>query len=122
MRASFTIAGRLPSYNEYINSCRRAWYIGASFKKKQTKRVSMELIAAGVPKFTRPVLMHFRWFERDRRRDRDNIRSGEKYIMDALTERERITNDTQKWVIDSHHEILLDKQNPRIEIDIEEIQ
>ena len=121
MKASFTIPGRLPSFNEYVNACRRKWFIGASFKKKQTKIISAWIIAGRVPVFTQPVVMTFRWFERDKRRDRDNIRSAEKYIMDALVERLRIKNDTQKWVIDSRHEIAVDKENPRVEITIEEV-
>ena len=120
MKASFTIPGRLPSLNDYINACKRAWYIGDSFKKKQVKIVSTFIIACNVPVFERPVYMLFRWFEKNKRRDRDNIRSAEKYIMDALKDRGRIRNDTQKWVLDSRHEISVDEKNPRVEVEIEE--
>jgi hypothetical protein len=120
MTFTFTIHGRLPSFNEYVNACRRAWFIGASFKKRQTQFIGRAIVAAGVPVFTKPVVMTFRWFERDKRRDRDNIRSGEKYVMDALKETRRIVNDTQKWVLDSKHEIAVDKDNPRVEVVMED--
>lgn len=106
--------------NEYISACKHAWYVGEGFKKKHVRRISMWIIYCKIPVFTRPVRVTFRWFERNRQRDRDNIRSGEKFIMDALRDRLRIKNDTQKWVLDSIHEIGVDKSNPRIEVIIEE--
>ena len=120
MKAMFTIPGRLPSMNEYISACNRAWFIGQSFKNKQMKLVSLAIMADKVPVFERPVYVTFRWFEKDKRRDRDNIKSGEKYVMDALKHRGRIQNDTQRWVLDSTHEITVDRENPRVEVEIEE--
>lgn len=120
MTCTFVIPGRLPSLNQYINACKRAWFVGESFKNKQLRIIGTCIVAARVPEFTRPVVMTFRWFERDKRRDRDNIRSAEKYVMDALKRTRRIKNDTQKWVLDSHHEIALDKINPRVEVTLEE--
>lgn len=120
MTFTFVIPGRLPSFNEYIHACNRAWFIGEGFKKKQLRIIGGCIVAAKVPEFTRPVTATFRWFERDKRRDRDNIRSAEKYVMDALKRSRRIKNDTQKWVLDSHHEIAVDKNNPRVEVTLEE--
>lgn len=122
MKHTFTIPGRLPSFNEYIAACNRAWFIGQGFKNKQMKIISAWIMYHKVPVFTKPVVVRFRWFEKDRRRDRDNIRSAEKYVMDALKHRRRIKNDTQKWVLDSQHEITVDKDNPRVEITIEEAE
>ena len=120
MRATFVIPGRLPSLNEYIHACNRAWYIGEGFKKKQMRIIGNAIIACNLPKFLKPVVVYFRWFEKDHRRDRDNIRSAEKYVMDALKQTQRITNDTQKWVKDSKHEILFDPIEPRVEVTLEE--
>lgn len=120
MKASFTIPGRLPSLNEYISACKRAWFVGEGFKKKQVRLISLWIIYWKVPVFTKPVFMHFRWFEKDKRRDGDNIRSGEKFVMDTLRDRLRIKNDTRRWVLDSKHEIFVDKVNPRVEVTIEE--
>jgi Holliday junction resolvase RusA-like endonuclease len=121
MKHTFIIPGRLPSLNEYIAACNRAWFIGQGFKNKQMRTISVCVIAGGVPVFTKPVTVLFRWFEKDKRRDRDNIRSAEKYVMDALKHMHRIKNDNQKWVLDSKHEILLDKQNPRVEVTLTEV-
>lgn len=120
MKATFVIPGRLPSMNQYINACKRAWFVGSAFKKKQMKLIGVFVIAHKIPVFEKPVVMSFVWYEKDRRRDRDNIRSAEKYVMDTLTTMKRIKNDTQKWVLDSHHKVALDPLNPRVEVTIEE--
>lgn len=122
LKATLIIPGRLPSLNEYIAACNRAWFIGQGFKNKQMKMISAWIMYCKIPIFTQPVRMTFRWFERDCRRDRDNIRSAEKYVMDALKHRMRIKNDTQKWVLDSTHEIAVDKNNPRVEVVIDDGQ
>lgn len=121
MIAQFVIPGRLPSLNQYISACNRAWFIGESFKKKQMRLIGNCIIASQVPKFEKPIVAYFRWFEKDKRRDRDNIRSAEKYVMDALKNTNRLKGDNQKWVLDSIHEILIDKENPRVEITLEEV-
>lgn len=120
MSPTFTIPGRLPSLNEYISACNRAWFIGESFKKKQMRLIGTFIQAARVPAYTRPITVYFKWIERDKRRDRDNIRSAEKYVMDALKNTRRIKNDTRKWVLDSFHEIAEDPTNPRVEVTIVE--
>jgi len=120
MGATLIIPGRLPSLNAYISACNRAWFIGASFKKKQINLIGLYIISCKIPEFKNPIKAEFSWYEKDMRRDRDNIRSAEKYVMDALVQTRRLQNDTQKWVRDSLHHIAIDPINPRVEVCLEE--
>ena len=123
MNAAFTIPGRLPGMNEILKAYKGvAWFAGARQKKKFTEVCSRSIVAARIPAFTRPVIVTFRWIEPDRRRDRDNIQAGAKFIMDAIKQTRRIQNDTRKWVLEVRHLIPdPDKENPRIEVEIEEV-
>ena len=68
-----------------------------------------------------PVSMHYRWVEKDRRRDKDNISSfGRKVIQDALVEMGALQNDGWNNIHSFSDEFTVDKKYPRIEIEIEE--
>ena len=47
------------------------------------------------------------------------MRSGAKFILDALVRQQRIVNDSQKWVTQLTDSYDVDKMNPRIEVTIE---
>ena len=69
-----------------------------------------------------PVRMRYRWYEKDRRRDRDNISSfGRKVIQDALVQAHILQNDGWNEIIEFSDEFYVDKKNPRIEVEIEEV-
>jgi Holliday junction resolvase RusA-like endonuclease len=117
----FTIPGRLPSLNQVIAACRWHPLAGHSQKKKWTRYCGMSAIHEKVPKFVGPVRLHIRWIEKDRRRDRDNIQSAAKFVLDGLVLAGVIRGDSQRWVTDLTHEIAEpDPKNPRIEVTIEQ--
>ena len=95
----FTISGRLPSLNDYINVCRHNKYKAATFKKRIDTQIISEIRKQRIGKAKTPVYIEFLWVEKDRRRDLDNIYSGKKYILDALQTAGVIPNDSQKYVM-----------------------
>lgn len=118
----FTIQGRLPGLNEMTNANRGNRYAGAGQKKKETRRCALEIIRQTTGRFSGPVSVSFLWVERDLRRDPDNVTAGQKFILDALVETGRLPNDTRAYV----HKLSSDfpepdKENPRIEVTIEEM-
>lgn len=117
----FTIPGRLPGLNEIVNVARGNRFAGASQKKKMTQLCMAWINAAQVPKFVGPVMVHFDWYEETQRRDPDNVRSGAKFILDALVERERITNDSVRYIKGMSDTFHHDAENPRVEITIQAI-
>ena len=68
-----------------------------------------------------PVTMHYTWVERDRRRDKDNISSfGRKVIQDALVAMGALRNDGWANIDGFTDSFSVDPDDPRIEIEIEE--
>lgn len=119
----FIIQGRLPGLNEIVNANRGNRYAGATQKKTETKRCALEIIRqTSGQRIKGPFRLRVNWFERDLRRDPDNVCAGIKFIADALVETGRIPNDTREFVRSIEHVFELpDKQNPRIEIELKEI-
>lgn len=72
-------------------------------------------------KITKPVTIRFRWIEKNSRRDMDNIAFAKKFILDALVKKGVLPDDGWKWVKGFRDEFEIDKGNPRIEVELEEI-
>ena len=89
---------KLPSCNEYINACRTNKYMASALKKKTQADISWYL--KKLPKFDKPVKINFIWIsERRDRRDLDGICFAKKFILDALQECGKISNDNRKHVV-----------------------
>lgn len=117
------IPGRLPGLNEYIEAERQHRQKAASMKKQYEHAIIL-LIKTQLrgTSFTGPVRMAYTWYEKDRRRDKDNVSSmGRKIIQDAMVKAGALRNDG--WgEIDSFEDCFaVDKKNPRIEVQIAEV-
>lgn len=87
---------KLPSCNEYINECRRNKYAGAKMKKEIDKIIGYYLIK--LPRFEKPVKIHFHWVEGNKRRDLDGICFAKKFILDAMVKMNKLKDDNRKYV------------------------
>ncbi len=115
----FTIPGRLPGLNEYITAERTNRYKGAVMKRQAEKTVIVAAKKLGKWRPDGPVRMVYNWFEPDRRRDKDNISSfGRKVIQDALVRGGWLKNDGWKEISGFEDRFFVDKNNPRIEVEI----
>lgn len=114
------IPGRLPCMNDLINANRLNKYAGAGVKKK-TQRQIVLILRPQVQgqRFTEKVNIHIEYYEKDMRRDEDNVMSAAKFILDALQDMELILNDSRKYV-HLTQEVFTDRDNPRIEIEVNE--
>lgn len=123
-RYNFVIEGRLESLNDYINACRANRNMGAELKRN-TQRLLEFIIKTqlrGV-EIDRPVVIKYRWFEKSRKRDLDNISSfGRKVIQDALVTSRVLKDDGWDSIIGFTDQFFIDKNNPRIEVEIEVIK
>jgi Holliday junction resolvase RusA-like endonuclease len=117
---TLTIEGRLPGLNEYTLACRRNRYAGSKMKKDAENKISASIIKQleGV-QFDGPVELAFRWYEQNKRRDLDNICFAKKFILDALVSNEILKTDNWQGVAGFTDEFFIDKENPRIEVDID---
>lgn len=64
-----------------------------------------------------PVKIVYRFYEANKRRDKDNIAGvAHKFIQDALTESGILKDDGWDYVTGFSDEFYLDRKNPRIEV------
>ena len=119
MTYTAVIPGRLPGANDYIAANRTNRY-GAAKIKKDVEEPIMWCVAR-MPKITKPVIIHLNWIEPNARRDLDNIAFGKKFIMDALQKAGVLPNDNRNYVRGFTDSFAIDKENPRIEMRIEEV-
>lgn len=117
-----TIYGHLPGLNDYIYAERTNKHIASNMKKKDMEVVMWYAKACLKGwKASGRVRMHYTWYERNQRRDMDNVSSyGRKVIQDALVEGGYLANDGWKDIAGFTDDFAVDKTNPRIEVEIEE--
>lgn len=90
------ICGKLPSLNEYIEACRRNPHCGAKMKANTEAIIIPQL--AKLPKIDKPVHIIFIWHEANKRRDKDNVAAGKKFILDALQKAGKLINDNNDYI------------------------
>ena len=87
----FIIPGRLPCMNDLIAANRLNKYAGAGVKKKTQKEIILILRPQTKGrKFNKKVNIRIEYYEKDMRRDEDNVMSAAKFILDALQDIELI--------------------------------
>jgi len=115
----FEIPGRLPGLNEIVAAAKS--HFGAYAKMKYEHTTAIAWLAKKLPTYKRVVLV-ITWHEPDRRRDPDNIMAGQKFILDGLVAAGAIPNDSQKYIQGIVHRFRVDKRNPRVEVEIVDIE
>ena len=117
----FTIYGRFGTYNEYINACRKNIFEGAKMKCRDEELAMWNMSDVAEYHFKK-VILHYRFFEPDKRRDKDNVFAyASKIIQDALVTLKVIDNDGWKNVENFTHDFFVDAEKPRIEVYIENV-
>lgn len=118
----FTIQGSLPGLNEYTKACRGNAY-GANTLKKNTERIiALYARQARLKPFTKPVKIQINWHEKNNKRDIDNVVFAKKFILDALVKMHVLIDDSRKYVKDIIDHVETDAANPRIEVEILEVE
>lgn len=118
---SFTIEGRLKGLNELIDANRRNLKAGAKLKKEEQAKVYwyIKQQLKGIKIDDSEVIdIDITWIEENIKRDKDNIASGKKYILDAMQEAELIKNDNWKHIRNITDTFTVDRKNPKIIVNI----
>ena len=87
---------KLPSLNEYVDACRTNAFKAAKMKKDIETQIAWFILK--MPKFEKPVTIHFHWIEGNKRRDYDNIAFAKKFILDAMVKMKKLKDDNRKCV------------------------
>ena len=124
MQYKFIIKGRLDGLNEYTSANRTNPYKGGKMKKDNEEVViwSIRQQLRGLH-INVPVILKYDFYEPNRRRDLDNISSfAHKVIQDALVKTNVLKNDGWNEITGYIDQFYLDKENPRIEVTLEEAE
>lgn len=113
-----TIEMKLPSLNEYVNVCRTNKYQAAAYKR-QIESDIMWFIKP-LPRYEKPVVIDFVWYEENRKRDPDNVASAKKFILDALVKAGKLQGDSSKYV-EGFSDRFFYGEEAKVEISIREV-
>jgi len=98
-KAKIEIPYKFPTFNAYINECRKNKFSSAKMKKQIEEDISWYLVK--VPKYTKPVRIIFNWTigkSKGRTPDLDNLSYAKKFILDSLVSLGKIQDDNRKNV------------------------
>lgn len=120
MEHRFIIKGRLDGLNEFITANRTNPYKGNKMKQDNEEIViwAIRQQLKGVY-INKPVIIKYDFYEKNKRRDLDNISSfAHKVIQDSLVKTQIIENDGWNEIVGYEDNFFVDKENPRIEVTI----
>lgn len=124
-----TIDGRLNNLNDYIQAERQTFRVRGKFNTKGNimKHKAQEHIIKCVRRDLKglqiscPVFLHYHFYEPNEKRDLDNIASfAMKVTQDSLVLAKVIPNDGWRWIKGFSCDFDVDKDNPHIDVEIEE--
>lgn len=117
--AEFIIYGRLDGLNEYTSANRSNRYKGSKMKAQNDAIVIQAINLYKLKKIKNyPIQLKITWYEKDKRRDVDNITFATKFIQDALVKQNILIDDSQKYINKLKHDVRVDKEYPRIEVEL----
>lgn len=119
MQQKLIIPNDLPTMNEIIARNKTHWA-----KYSKSKKVYTDYIAILARKQLKPVKKYpvdfcFHWYCPNKRKDKDNIAAGRKYILDGLVSAGIIPGDGWQHVGNFADKFDVDKKKPRIEVIVE---
>jgi len=112
------IPGELTDLNEYIRQERGNKYVAAKTKLRETDYVALIANNHKVEPVIGRVKVHFTWFCKNMMKDPDNIAFAKKYILDGLVVAGILQGDGWKHIGGFSDGFEVDKENPRVEIEI----
>lgn len=111
----------LETLNEFINKQRTNAYVGAKAKKKSTnicEKYIRQAMDEGV-QFSFPCKLKFTWYDKNKKKDPDNIAFQKKFILDGMIQAGFVENDGWKQIKGFSDEFFIDKDNPRVEVEVD---
>lgn len=119
----FFVPTLLPTLNEYTKASRANRYASAGMKKN-TEDMLIWYIRSQLRgyKAKRPVFLVFKWVEKNKKRDHDNVAFAKKYVQDALVKSGVIEGDGWKHVTGFIDLFCVNKKRYGVEVTILEVE
>lgn len=124
MTYKIVIPGELPDLNTIIAESKRGrgkWQPYNEMKQEYTEMVAW-IAKSEIKKQLKKIDLDITWICKNKRKDKDNIAAGIKFILDGLVTAGVIADDGWEQVNDFRHSFKVDKDNPRIEVKIREVE
>ena len=109
---------KLPSFNEYVYACRTNKYMAAKMKRDLEQEIGYFIL--DLPKYDKPIQIHFHWIEGNQKRDYDNICYAKKFILDALVKYQKLKDDNRNYVYSFRDTFEYKKGTTKVVLEIEE--
>lgn len=124
MGQQFTIPGTLPALNELIGSAKAHWGKYKAERDGAMAKARLVIRAAKLTPFdaSARVWITTTFYAPNRRKDPSNLSAGmHKVVEDALQVEGVLANDGYKNVAGYTERFFLDRDNPRIDIELNEV-
>ena len=108
MKAKIVIPGELPGMNEIIAAAKQHYGAYSKMKRENTQLVAL-IAKSKIKKQCKKIDLEITWICKNKRRDKDNITAGEKFILDGLVQAGVVKNDGWNQIGDISHKFKVDK-------------
>lgn len=98
MKQTFTVEQRLTSYNEHEKKRRANRYRANADKIKMENIIGWRIRKARLNPVSSLQWVIFEWHEKTKRRDKDNVASAKKFILDALQKTNILPKDSNRYI------------------------
>ena len=115
----YEINMKLPSLNEYIKVCRSNYYYANQYKARIEQEIGLFLMK--MPKWYKPIRIHFTWVEKTKKRDKDNVAFAKKFILDSMQRYGKLENDNNNYIVGFTDTFIYGKEN-KVIIEVEEVE
>jgi Holliday junction resolvase RusA-like endonuclease len=113
------ITGEVCDLNTYIKALNNNRFGGNKIKQDETNRVYQECKVQKVsPVKNYPITLIYNWYSKNERKDIDNVAFAKKFINDGLVLAGVLQDDSRKYVSGFEDNFFIDKENPRVEVEI----
>lgn len=112
------LRAQMPNLNDVIAAAKRHWSYYSKEKRRWTQLAADEAVAQGLKPVSSPVWVRTTYYLKSRRADPDNVRVAVKYVLDGLQQAEILPNDNLKWVIGFQDQFEVDRDDPRIVVQL----
>lgn len=129
MLQQFFVPGPLPNLTQILESAkerkiswrtRRTRPAYSDLKREWDAIIVAHIREAKLLPVRYPVFVKYYWWERDKRRDHDNVAVAKKFVQDALVQAGILPNDNWKWVLGFSDEFGVKKNKPGVLVILEE--
>lgn len=122
MKQTFIIEQRLTGYNEHERKRRSNKYRANADKVRQENIIGWRIRKARLNPVSVPQWVVFEWHEKTKRRDKDNVASAKKFVLDALQKTGILPKDSNRYIEGFTDRFIYDKTDKVIVILVDYIE